>query len=48
MKIENFILSNENYEKQEIGQVFNSTCLPSGNLVDGLPLDLHNTDAIGY
>ncbi len=22
-------------------EVFNSTCLPSGNLVDGLPLDLH-------
>jgi hypothetical protein len=29
------------------GEVFNSTSLPSGNLVDGLPLDLH-TDARGY
>ena len=28
-------------------EFFNSTCLPSGNLVDGLPLDLH-TDARGY
>ena len=34
-----FILSNENYEKS--GEVFNSTSLPSGNLVDDLPLDLH-------
>ena len=36
---ENFTLSNENYGKKS-GWVFNSTCLPSGNLVDGLPLDL--------
>ena len=41
---ENFTLSNGNYEKKS-GEVFNSTSLPSGNLVDGLPLDLHNTDA---
>ena len=30
------------------GEVFNSTSHPSGNLVDGLPLDLHNTDARGF
>ena len=35
-----FILSNEKYENI-FGEVFNSTCLPSGNLVDGLLLDLH-------
>ena len=29
-------------------EVFNSTGPPSGNMVDGLPLDLHNTDARGY
>ena len=46
MKIENFILSNEKMKLWR--EVFNSTCLPSGNLVDGLPLDLHNTDARGY
>ena len=27
-------------------EVFNSTCLPSGNLVDGLPLDLHSRKVI--
>ena len=30
-------LSNE-IMKTKSGEVFNSTCLPSGNLVDGLPL----------
>ena len=30
------------------GEVCNSTSLPSGNLVDGLPLDSHNTDARGF
>ena len=29
-------------------EVFNSTCSQSGNQVDGLPLNLHNTDARGY
>ncbi len=29
------------------GEVFNSTSLPSGNLVDGLLLDIH-TDARAY
>ena len=38
-------LSNKNYATKS-GGIFNSTCLPSGNLVDGSPLDLH-TDAIG-
>ena len=46
-KVKNFTLSHEKYENI-VGEVFNSTCLPSGNLVDGLPLDLHNTDAVGY
>ena len=27
-------------KNENSGEVFNSTCLPSGNLVDGLPLDL--------
>ena len=29
----------------EVCEGFNSTCPPSGNLVDGLPLVVHNTDA---
>ena len=33
-----------NTMKQIWRRIFNSTCPPSGNLVDGLPLDLH-TDA---
>ena len=41
---ENFTLPNKKYEKKS-GEVFNSTSLPSGNLVDGFPLDLHITDA---
>ena len=40
MKIEHFTLSNEKIMKI-FKAVFNSTCLPSGSLVDGLPLDLH-------
>ena len=32
-----------NSKKQtNLGRAFNSTCLPSRNLVDGLPLDLHD------
>ena len=31
----------KNFKKELPGEVFNSTGLPSGNLVDGLPLDLH-------
>ena len=36
--VEKFTLSNKNDEKYR--GVFNSTCLPSGNLVEGLPFDL--------
>ena len=32
-------------QKFQSRDVFYSTCLPSGHLVDGLPLDLHNTHA---
>ena len=46
-KNENFTLPNEHHET--IWRlIFNSTCPPSGNLVDGFPFDLHNTDAVGY
>ena len=43
IRVEKIILSNEKNMKNS-GDIFNSTCLPSGNLVDGLPLGLH-TDA---
>ena len=35
------------FKKELPGEAFNSTSHPSGNLVDGLPLDLH-TDATRY
>ena len=37
-----------NFKKESPGEVFNSTSLPSGNLVDGLPLDLHSYRACAY
>ena len=36
----------ENLKKFLPGEVFNSASLPSGNLVDGLPIDLHSRRAI--
>ena len=45
-EVQNFTLAKEKIKY--FGEVFNSTCLPSGNLVEGLPLDLHNTDARGF
>ena len=39
-KVEN-MKKMKNFKKELPGEVFNSTGLPSGNLVDGLPLDLH-------
>ena len=38
----NNTLSNENMKKQ-FGEVFNPRCRPSGNLVDGLAIDLHHS-----
>ena len=46
-KIKN-LLCQMNTMKKIWRRIFNSTCLPSGNLVDGLPLDSHNTDARGF
>ena len=45
-KLKNPTLSNKHQETKYGEEIFNSTCPPSGNLVDGLPLDLHSRRVI--